>query len=478
MPLEIFLTFNKMKALTTNAKDIAKSLSNSQLLELDETKQKVKRKIPVAENRNVDEKTLYVEALPSSADHEWVRQIFERFGKVAYISLPKYAKSRKIKEFGFVEFEKEESVTKAIKSFKDFNGVLSMQEKDPSDLVSVKSYIKEQSGEKEDTEEPIKTFKDTQKRVKNDEVDDETEPKAKKSKTESQNESETSNTEDATSQSDSEANVHNEEGHIEEALKKKRRKRKKKTKTTEKLKRKAELNTDVAYYELKILPKKDWKRLRNKYLNLQREKVAELKRKAWREQQELKQQKDTIGTEENTLQTAGQIEKNTSKGTAKHKLQKMNMNFYGAAEEETPSKLSTTEKSQQNPALGKAPLFTYEPGLIVEVSFIEPCVNIKEFKADMRQYATVKYVDIKEGAMQSFLRLESPQKALEFIQQLSCAEYQCKILSDEAETSYWQKIEKDREQKLNKQVKIPQKRGREKVKKLISKHIRFGDDDE
>ncbi|XP_065365134.1 la-related protein 7 [Calliphora vicina] len=481
VPLEIFMTFNKMKALTSKVEDIAKSLSNSQLLELDETEQKVKRKIPLAENRNVDEKTLYVEALPSTADHEWVRQIFERFGKVAYISLPKYNKSRKIKEFGFVEFEKEDSVSKAIKSFKEFNGVLCMQEKDPSDLTSVKSYIKEQSGEKEELEEAVAV--DSRKRTKNEEIKDETEPKIKKCKTETQDESEeTSNTENAaTSQSECETMAEGTEGKTDESLKKKKRKRKKKSKTTETLKRKAELNTDVAYYELKILPKKDWKRLRNKYLNLQREKVTELKRKAWREQQELKQQqKEAAVTEDNSLLPASQQEqKKNSKTNAKHKLQKMNMNFYGAAEEEPPTKVSISEKlPQQNPALERAPLFTYEPGLIVEVTFLEPCVNIKEFKADMRQYSSVKYVDIKEGAMQAYLRLESPKKAIEFVQQISCAEYQCKILSDEVESNYWQKIEKDREQKLNKQVKIPQKRGREKVKKLITKHIRFGDDDE
>lgn len=461
-----------MKALTSNVEDIAKSLSNSQLLELDETSQRVKRKLPVNENRNVDEKTLYVEALPSTADHDWVKQIFERFGKVAYISLPKYSKSRKIKEFGFVEFEKEDSVNKAIKAFQEFNGVLSMLEKDPADLTSIKSYIQEQSEEKEEQEQNSVNQPESRKRSKNEEIKDEYEPTAKKCKTIPQVESQNSNTENATT-SQSEG-----EGKGDNNLKKKR-KRKKKSKTVEQLKLKAELNTDVAYYELKILPKKDWKRLRNKYLNLQREKVSELKRKVWREQQELKHQKEATSTEENAIQSSTQDQKKSSKVNAKHKLQKMNMNFYGAAEEEAPSKVNTTEKTvQANAALTRAPLFSYEPGLIVEVCFLEPCVNIKEFKVDMRQYNSVKYVDIKEGAMQAYLRLESNQKAKEFCQQISCAEYQCKILSDEAETNYWQKIEKDREQKLNKQVKIPQKRGREKVKKLITKHIRFGDEDE
>lgn len=473
-----------MKALTTCVDDIAKSLSKSELLELDESQQKVKRKTPLAENRNVDEKTLYVEALPSTADHEWVRQIFERFGKVSYISLPKYAKSRKIKEFGFVEFEKEESVSKAVKVFKEFNGVLNMQEKDPAELTSVKSFIKEQAGEEEETTTVIAatTNEDSRKRPKMETADSDLEPKSKKVKTESQEEEEASNNEATATQSESDANVEDEkQDHdmADDSEVKKRKKRKKKSKSEEKLKQKAELNTDVSYYELKVLPKKDWKRLRNKYLNLQREKVSELKRKAWRERQEAKQQCKDITKEENSGQTPEKEHQNKTSKSSKHRLEKMNMNFYGAAaDDEAQPKTPTTEKPQQNPAVERAPLFSYEPGLIVEMAFLEPCVNLKEYKADMRQYAAVKYVDVKEGAMQAHLRLENPDKAKEFIQQINCAEYQCKLLSGEAESSYWQKIERDREQKLNKQVKVPQKRGREKIKKLISKHIRFGDDDE
>ncbi|XP_005183867.2 la-related protein 7 [Musca domestica] len=486
VPLDTFLTFNKMKALTSRVEDIAKSLSNSQLLELDEGQQKVRRKTPLVENRNVDEKTLYVEALPSTADHEWVRQIFERFGKVEYISLPKYAKSHRIKEFGFVEFEKEDSLKKALQAFKEFNGVLQMDEKDPSELISVKSYLKEQSGEELGEEHPKD---ENRKRNKAEGQSDDAEPKAKKLKTDSQDEDQEEDqgteTEATTSLSESETKDEDtskkpdENGDEDkESKKKKRRKRKKKSKSEEKLKRKAELNTDVSYYELKILPKKDWKRLRNKYLNLQREKVAELKRKAWREQQEIKQQNKDNVKDENSSQIPNKTQKKKSK-ESKHKLQKMNMNFYGAAaEEEPPAKILATDKAQQNPALERAPLFGYEPGLIVEMSFLEPCVNIKEYKADMRQYPSVKYIDIKEGAMKAYLRLETAQLAKEFVQKISCAEYQCQILSGETESAYWQKIEKDREQKLNKQVKVPQKRGREKVKKLISKHIRFGDDDD
>uniref|UniRef100_B5DTP5 Uncharacterized protein, isoform A n=1 Tax=Drosophila pseudoobscura pseudoobscura TaxID=46245 RepID=B5DTP5_DROPS len=64
VPLEIFLTFNKMKPLAEDVKQIAKALNNSQLLELDESALKVRRKTKMPDQRDVNDKTLYVEALP------------------------------------------------------------------------------------------------------------------------------------------------------------------------------------------------------------------------------------------------------------------------------------------------------------------------------------------------------------------------------------------------------------------------------
>uniref|UniRef100_B5DTJ4 HTH La-type RNA-binding domain-containing protein n=1 Tax=Drosophila pseudoobscura pseudoobscura TaxID=46245 RepID=B5DTJ4_DROPS len=64
VPLEIFLTFNKMKPLAEDVKQIAKALNNSQLLELDESALKVRRKTKLPDQRDVNDKTLYVEALP------------------------------------------------------------------------------------------------------------------------------------------------------------------------------------------------------------------------------------------------------------------------------------------------------------------------------------------------------------------------------------------------------------------------------
>lgn len=45
---------------------------------------------------------MFQEALPTTATHESVRKMFEAYGPVAYVSLPKFRSSQQIKEFAFV----------------------------------------------------------------------------------------------------------------------------------------------------------------------------------------------------------------------------------------------------------------------------------------------------------------------------------------------------------------------------------------
>ena len=58
----IFLNFNKIRSLTTDPKDIVKSLKNSEILELNENSTMVKRKIEFVEpsQKDIDKKTIYV----------------------------------------------------------------------------------------------------------------------------------------------------------------------------------------------------------------------------------------------------------------------------------------------------------------------------------------------------------------------------------------------------------------------------------
>lgn len=164
IPLSVFLSFNKIKKLTTSEEVLAKSIESSSLLKLSEDRSKVCRITEIQENRDVDEKTLYVEALPAKADHDWIKSSFSRFGPISYVSLPRYKVSKKIKEFAFIEFEKEESIGKTMKFFKEFGGCLCL-DSNPSELMSVTTFIKEQKNEdsKEDQdkndEPPVKKAK-------------------------------------------------------------------------------------------------------------------------------------------------------------------------------------------------------------------------------------------------------------------------------------------------------------------------------
>lgn len=132
-----------MKALTSSTKDIAKSIEKSDFLELSDDKTRVRRKTEIKQKADIDDYIIYVECLPSTADHDWIRNTFSVFGNIAYISLPRYKRSKKIKEFAFIEFEQKSSVEKAISAFKEFRGFITT-EKSPEELYSIVSYNREE----------------------------------------------------------------------------------------------------------------------------------------------------------------------------------------------------------------------------------------------------------------------------------------------------------------------------------------------
>ncbi|KAH8356636.1 hypothetical protein KR084_010978 [Drosophila pseudotakahashii] len=497
VPLEIFLTFNKIKTLTQDVQQIAKALSNSQLLELDETKLKVKRRTKLPDQRDVNDKTLYVEALPANATHDWLKEVFSRYGPVAYVSLPHYPGTKKIKEFAFIEFEKSGSVEKVVKAFAQIQGVLSV-ETDPGELASVRSFQQQQQQLQPKAEQPQDETSDQveppKRNLKREAADKDREEaqEVKRVKLEEDQPSETSTAEETSSETDAEATAEASEQEEkteptegDAAAKKRRRKRKKKTIVDKP-------NIEPSALELKVLPKTSWSSLRNKYLNLQRRLISEAKAKLWREnhpqnQQHPHQQQphqnhpkpSQLPEAAKEEETGAEVQSDGGEAAgdavpvpAKRRkaVHKMNMNFYGAGGVEST-------KSEE-PSQERTPLFKYEPGLIVECSLLEPCTNVKEFKADMRQYTDIKYVDIREGDQVAQLRMATPSAAEELVRQVNCAERQLKVLAGQQETLYWRKIEQDREAKLSKKVRVQQKRGREKVSKLLAKHIKFDDGDD
>jgi predicted nucleotide-binding protein (sugar kinase/HSP70/actin superfamily) len=65
IPIETFLRFNKILALTKTSDDIVQAINNSEILELDKEKTKVKRNTEIKIKENVEDFTIYVVSLTS-----------------------------------------------------------------------------------------------------------------------------------------------------------------------------------------------------------------------------------------------------------------------------------------------------------------------------------------------------------------------------------------------------------------------------
>lgn len=227
---------------------------------------------------------------------------------------------------------------------------------------------------------------------------------------------------------------------------------------------------------LRVATKVEWKRLRNKYLMLQREKYAEVKKLL------RSQNKGNNNVKKSTLpQMVRPVTMKTKQYSSPPPTKRIctrNINFYGAmGDDHNPvntyecsiidDNRNTGNKSKakkdEKPS-AKESQFEFQPGLIVKVNFDQPCIDVSDFKAEMKQYAFVKYVDIKEGQSNAFVRVDASRSAPVLIKH--CAPNCCQILTGESETEYWAKIARDREQKLSKTVKVPRNRER-RMRNLI-----------
>ncbi|XP_055385485.1 GATA zinc finger domain-containing protein 4-like [Condylostylus longicornis] len=395
VPLEIFLNFNKIKKLIKTTGELIKALSSSNKLELNDDKTRVTRIKPlidVDENRDgIDARTIYVESLPANADHEWVKKIFEHAsndGKVTYVSLPKYKHSKKLKEFGFVEFETIDMAEKCLKTFQEFNGLLNYDNIEPINLLSITTYIKENNVTKN-----INDIK-KEKFIKDDDCD---EPKNKRirldidenqlrkndnanicnSNNNSINNNITNNTNniDDDDMESCEANESDKElNDLSGNKRKKLRKKKKKDKKNKNLIKSnaasnttinnnsslihsRPLNLEVDLKDLKILPKRDWKRLRNRYLNLQREKINNLKKKNWQRNNDISKgnpNKKQIAA----VKHIGRLNQQIAASTSLQQSTQLNKSVSTSSSSSSISVQNITSSSNQNNITSVMPLST------------------------------------------------------------------------------------------------------------------------
>lgn len=217
--------------------------------------------------------------------------------------------------------------------------------------------------------------------------------------------------------------------------------------------------------------RKEWKKLRGTYLNLERTKAKEIKK---------------------LLREAYNKRNNNKTPSSSHKSPvaikaSPHISFYGSPkdQDEVVEKTTVAEVPEQRP---RQQTLTFIPGAIVNIKFREPCIDFKEFKKEMRQFSYVQYVECPEGDFQSFIRCDSATSAQELVSQYSSCEYDTDILKEEVETQYWNKIFEARNKtgkpkgpNTSEAPPPARRRGREKLLNKIIKsaqHIKFDDADE
>ncbi|XP_026733261.1 la-related protein 7-like isoform X1 [Trichoplusia ni] len=411
VPLDMFLKFNKIRTLTQDVTDIAKAMKNSKLLELTEDKLKIKRKTAVAPY-DADSRTVYVESIPVTASREWLQRVFSDYGHVAYISLPKFKNSQKIKGFAFIEFDKPEDAQKCINTFtkmgcklptcmppEELSSIKMFSVDEPSDDVLDKEvkedYEPPKKKKKKDKKMPQKSLElklgsesDSEKRVETPTPTDENKSIA----------SVTTPTEEnklLDLESKDELTSHDEGKEGDTPRKKKARKR------TAKERSKAKNNLSKneaprgALWGLQVLSKSEWKALRNKYLNLQRKYMKEMK---------------------------------ANLHNKKHQYSSIPAPAAASVEVDPGLPSAPVEGSKSIASIEKV------PGLFVKEILPEPCLDVRLTKRTIRSNVHALHVNVKEGQTEAIIRFDTPKAAEEYC---SGSGRSARVVSGAEEQAQW-----------------------------------------
>ncbi|XP_066148052.1 la-related protein 7 [Euwallacea fornicatus] len=432
----IFLKFNKIKKLNCTAEDIQKALRKSDLIGVNKEEAKIFRKVPFKGEMDLDveRRTVYVENIKADATHESLSQLFSDFGKVIYVSIPKYKHNRANKGFAFIEYETRLEAQTAISFFENIGCKIPFPNTDPEVLMSIATF--EGNGEQEQgTECTDNEIESSEQNGKKRKAESDQPLNSKKQKT-----AETCNETVPTEAQKEPPAISVPE---EEVTKQEETEEIKKRKKSKKDKRK----NFIKDLGMQVLPKEEWKKLRNYYLNLQRKKMKEFK-------QYLKKQKHSKNPEKDTLDK-DRVYQYTGE----------------------PYHIDTNKDEQIEE---KIPKLDFTPGVIVKLKLSEPCVDVKKLKNELKAISSeVKYVDIPlpSGSEEVYVRFGTSEAANDFCKH--DFEGEKTLLSGEDEKKYWEKIEADREVKFEKSRK--KVRGRYKLlkraEKELNKHIRFDEND-
>ncbi|XP_072938815.1 la-related protein 7-like [Epargyreus clarus] len=412
VPIAEFLKFNKIRSMTQDSLDIVKSMKHSTFLELSEDKLKVRRKTPMMPY-DADLRTVYVESIPVTANREWLQRVFSEYGHIAYISLPKFKNTQKIKGYAFIEFDKPQDAQKCINAFTKMGCKLPTG-MPPEELSSIKMFSVDNPDDvaenKEEYEPPKKKpKKNKDKKLKNLELklENESDSDRRGDTPSDENKSITTplNTpgEENKSITDIESKdevTSQDESKLDQDIPRKKKVKKRLGKDKGKLKTKLE-NGEApkdAVWGLQVLPKCEWKALRNKYLNLQRKYMKEVKAN----------------------------------------LQSKRHSYLGLPAPAAPPVEAEPVISAQNVNTKSVAPLEKIPGVFVKEVLPEPCLDIRLTKRTIKTNVHVLHVDVKEGQTDAILRFDSAKAADEY-----CTEptRRARVLCGAEEQEQWARAE-------------------------------------
>ncbi|CAG7721782.1 unnamed protein product [Allacma fusca] len=310
--LDHFLGFHKIQKLLPDVSIayLQKSLASSSVLELSPDLLGVKRRVSydpqkLKSDEEVEQCTIYVENVPTHVDHEWLEKIFQEFGPIAYVAMPKFKHSGLPKGFAFIEFKEKEGAEHCLNAYGDIGACLP-KDLDPEKLLSVRTFERPESSTSPNGVTDISTSPSSshQKRERSEDVvDGDDDVPKKRRRTDSAEAQSPSRLPDSTATEDKGENG---ESNAQSSAEKKKRRRLYKTKKLDNIEK---LESDSI--QLKILPKKIWRQLRNRYLNLQRENLGKLKRQLRIQNRpprnDSRQQPDQTKSEEEGIVTAKNV---------------------------------------------------------------------------------------------------------------------------------------------------------------------------
>ncbi|XP_027849518.1 la-related protein 7 [Aphis gossypii] len=475
--INTFLNCNKIKSLTQNPEDIIKALENSNVLSVSDCKTKIYRIKPIEDKtpEDIERCTIYVEQLPPKADHDWIKSMFEKYGSVAYISLPKF-KSGIIKRFAFIEFDNEESAVKVLEEYKKLHAVSKILPEELQSIITFKededkNVIDESTNDDnllkkrkhsisvEDVEgvekkikketlqvscSGIKNNKKKKKKDKNKKSDLDDEQKNSSFEiSDSENnqkalienaDTSTLKLAEAITSDDDKKDISIEQNNTESIIKKKRKRNKGK---------KVKLDTNLTSPVLRIMSKTEWRKLRNQFLNMQRQKMSLLKAQLRRPKY-------------NENFNAKYCEKTDKNNEAITNVENVNVDL--------PKNNDIRVK--------------YEPGVILKIEFANPIESDKIFKTEAKTDSRVKFVDVVHNS-EAYVRCDCQETAINIAKENRWP--QTRLLKGEEEKLYWDKILRDREMKCVKQKETKKPRGREKLikkaEKRLAQHVTFNEED-